>query len=80
MGRIYATVSDDVEERLRRFVFDKYRGHLYKNVSKTVEAAIKHYLDIKGETDKEQLRRILERLADMGVIKRKEIEGIIEKF
>jgi hypothetical protein len=46
----------------------------------TVEAAIQHYLDIEGETDKERLRRFLERLADMGVIKEEEIDGIIETF
>lgn len=45
MGRIYATVSDAVEDRLRRFVFNKFNGHLYRNVSKVVEEALLRYLD-----------------------------------
>lgn len=45
MGRIHATVSDALEDRLRRYVFERFHGHLYRNVSRVVEEAIERYLD-----------------------------------
>ena len=45
MGRIHATVPDALEDRLRRYVFNRFHGHLYRNVSRVVEEAIKRFLD-----------------------------------
>lgn len=44
MGRIHATISDDLEKRLRRYVFNRFEGHIYRNMSRVIEEAIKEYL------------------------------------
>jgi len=45
MGQITLTLSDDVENRLRTFVFKKYRGK-GRRLSETIERALIEYLDL----------------------------------
>ena len=45
VGRMTVMLSDDVEYRLRTFIFRKYRGK-GRRTSETIEEAIIEYLDL----------------------------------
>ena len=45
MGKITLVLSDKVENRLRTFVFRKYRGK-GRHMSETIEEALIEYLDL----------------------------------
>ena len=45
MGTMTVTVKDETENRLRTFVWKKYRGKGRGKLGQTIDAAITEYLD-----------------------------------
>ena len=45
MGTMTVTVKDETEERLRTFVWKKYRGKGRGKLGQTIDEAINDYLD-----------------------------------
>jgi len=46
MGTMTVSISDETEDRLREFLWKKYRGKGKGRIGHTVEEAIKEYLDL----------------------------------
>lgn len=52
MGAITIVISDEVEERLRIYLFKKYKGK-GRHMGEEVEKAIVEYLDLHEEAETE---------------------------
>jgi len=50
MARITITISDELEDRLREYIFHKY-GWKKGNLSKVIEMAIKEFLEKEEESE-----------------------------
>lgn len=50
MARIQALIPDELDERIRRFLFRRYGGHFHGKISEIVRKAVEEYLD-REETD-----------------------------
>lgn len=45
MARIQALIPDELDERIRRFLFRRYGGHFHGKISEIVRKAVEEYLD-----------------------------------
>lgn len=48
MGKITIIIDDELEQRLRKYIFKRYEAKWYGKLSEVIEEAVKEHLDRRG--------------------------------